>query len=208
MEINHDLELHKEGHYGMQLPKSSGSTDMNEDIQAILVSEEQIQTRVKELADALVLAYAGRVPTMVCVLKGSVMFYTDLLRHMQIPLALDFMSVSSYGSGTTGGAIHIRQQLTTDIAGCDVIIVEDIIDSGRTLNLLKPLLLAQGARSVGIVTLLDKPSRRDPNVTLQPDYVGFVIEDEFVVGYGLDFNERYRNLPYIGVLKSRVYAGL
>ncbi len=179
---------------------------MKNDIREILVSEEQIQGRVAELAQALVEEYDGRTPTVVCVLKGSVMFYTDLLRHMQIPLRLDFMSVSSYGAGTTGGAIHIRQELTTDISGKDVIIVEDIMDSGRTLNLLKPLLLKRGAKSVKIVTLLDKPSRRDPAVTLEPDYVGFVIEDEFVVGYGLDYAEQYRNLPYIGILKPEVYA--
>ena len=179
---------------------------MKDDIREILVSEEQIQARVQELAKALVAEYADKVPTVVCVLKGSVMFYTDLLRHMQIPLALDFMSVSSYRSGTTGGAIHIRQELTTDISGKDVLIVEDIMDSGRTLNLLKPLLLKRGAKSVKIVTLLDKPSRRDPDVTLEPDYVGFQIEDEFVVGYGLDYAEKYRNLPYIGVLKPSVYA--
>ena len=179
---------------------------MKDDIRAILVSEEQIQARVRELAQALVQEYDGRQPTVICVLKGSVMFYTDLLRHMQIPLQLDFMSVSSYRSGTTGGAIHIRQDLTTDIAGKDVLIVEDIIDSGRTLNLLKPLLMQRGARDVKIATLLDKPSRRDPSVHLQPEYVGFEIEDEFVVGYGLDYDERYRNLPYIGVLKPSVYA--
>ena len=179
---------------------------MKDDIREILVTEEAIQRRVKELAKALVEEYADREPTVVCVLKGSVMFYTDLLRNMQIPLALDFMSVSSYRSGTTGGAIDIRQALTTDIAGKDVLIVEDIIDSGRTLNLLKPLLLKRGAKSVKIVTLLDKPSRRDPAVTLEPDYVGFVIEDEFVVGYGLDYAEQYRNLPYIGILKPEVYA--
>ncbi len=181
---------------------------MKNDIQRILIDENQIQRRVRELAEQLVAEYAGKTPTVVCILKGSVMFYTDLLRHMQIPLALDFMSVSSYRSGTVGGAIHIRQELTTDLAGRDVLIVEDIMDSGRTLNLLKPLLLKRGAKSVKIVTLLDKPSRRDPDVSLVPDYVGFPIEDEFVVGYGLDFAERYRNLPYIGVLKPEIYASV
>ena len=132
---------------------------MKDDIREILVSEEQIQARVQELAKALVAEYADKVPTVVCVLKGSVMFYTDLLRHMQIPLSLDFMSVSSYRSGTTGGAIHIRQELTTDISGKDVLIVEDIMDSGRTLNLLKPLLLKRGAKSVKIVTLPARPGR-------------------------------------------------
>ena len=178
---------------------------MKNDIREVLVSEERIQQRVRELGEALTREYEGKFPVVICVLKGSVMFYTDLLRHLQIPLTLDFMSVSSYGSGTTGGAIHIKQELTAPVTDRNVLIVEDIIDSGRTLNMLKPLLLARGASSVKIVTLLDKPSRRDPNVTLVPEYMGFEIEDKFVVGYGLDYAERYRNLPYIGVLKPEIY---
>ena len=178
---------------------------MNNDILEILVTAEEIQARVQQLGAELTADYDGRCPVVICVLKGSVMFYTDLLRHMQIPLTLDFMSVSSYRNGTSGGAIHIRQELTAPVTDRDVLIVEDIIDSGRTLSMLKPLLMARGANSVGIVTLLDKPSRRDPNVTLVPDYVGFEIEDKFVVGYGLDYAERYRNLPYIGVLKPEIY---
>ena len=178
---------------------------MKNDIREVLVNEADIQRRVQELGEQLTAAYDGKFPVIICVLKGSVMFYTDLLRHMQIPLTLDFMSVSSYRNGTSGGAIHIRQELTAPVTDRDVLIVEDIIDSGRTLSMLKPLLMARGANSVGIVTLLDKPSRRDPNVTLVPDYVGFEIEDKFVVGYGLDYAERYRNLPYIGVLKPEIY---
>ena len=178
---------------------------MKNDILEVLVPEESIQQRVQALGAQLTADYDGKLPVVICVLKGSVMFYTDLLRHMQIPLTLDFMSVSSYRNGTTGGAIHIRQELTAPVTDRDVIIVEDIIDSGRTLSMLKPLLMARGANSVRIVTLLDKPSRRDPNVTLVPDYVGFEIEDKFVVGYGLDYAERYRNLPYVGVLKPEVY---
>ena len=178
---------------------------MKNDILEVLVTEESIQQRVRELGAQLTADYDGKLPVVICVLKGSVMFYTDLLRHMQIPLTLDFMSVSSYRNGTTGGAIHIRQELTAPVTDRDVIIVEDIIDSGRTLSMLKPLLMARGANSVRIVTLLDKPSRRDPSVTLVPEYVGFEVEDKFVVGYGLDYAELYRNLPYIGVLKPEVY---
>ena len=178
---------------------------MKNDIQEILVTEESIQRRVRELGEALARDYEGKFPVVICVLKGSVMFYTDLLRHLQIPLTMDFMSVSSYRNGTTAGAIHIKQELTAPVTDRDVIIVEDIIDSGRTLNMLKPLLMARGANSVRIVTLLDKPSRRDPNVTLVPEYMGFEIEDKFVVGYGLDYAEQYRNLPYIGVLKPEIY---
>ena len=178
---------------------------MKNDILKILISEEELHRRVNELSEQLAKDYADKFPVVICVLKGSVMFFSDLLKNMQIPLTLDFMSVSSYGSGTTGGAIHIKQELTAPVTDRNVIIVEDIIDSGRTLNMLKPLLMARGANSVGIVTLLDKPSRRDPNVTLVPEYMGFEIPDEFVVGYGLDYAERYRNLPYVGVLKPEVY---
>ena len=178
---------------------------MQNDILKILITEEEIQRRVREIGEQLAQDYDGKFPVVICVLKGSVMFFADLLKYMQVPLTLDFMSVSSYGSGTSGGAIHIRQELTAPVTDREVIIVEDIIDSGRTLNMLKPLLMARGANSVRIVTLLDKPSRRDPNVTLVPEYKGFEIEDKFVVGYGLDYAELYRNLPYIGVLKPEIY---
>ena len=178
---------------------------MQNNVLRILKSEAEIQARVREIGTQLAKDYADRNPVMICVLKGSVMFFADLLKYMPIPLTLDFMSVSSYRNGTAGGAIHIRQELTAPVTGRNVIIVEDIIDSGRTLSMLKPLLMARGANSVGIVTLLDKPSRRDPNVTLVPEYMGFEIPDEFVVGYGLDYAEHYRNLPYIGVLKPEIY---
>ena len=178
---------------------------MKNDILKILKTEDEIQNRVREIGEQLAKDYADKFPVMICVLKGSVMFFADLLKYMPIPLTLDFMSVSSYRNGTAGGAIHIRQELTAPVTDRNVIIVEDIIDSGRTLSMLKPLLMARGANSVSIVTLLDKPSRRDPNVTLTPEYVGFEIPDEFVVGYGLDFAESYRNLPNIGVLKPEIY---
>ena len=178
---------------------------MQNDILRILKTEDEIQNRVRELGEQMARDYADKFPVVICVLKGSVMFFSDLLKHMPIPMTLDFMSVSSYRNGTAGGAIHIRQELTAPVTDRNVIIVEDIIDSGRTLSMLKPLLMARGASSVGIVTLLDKPSRRDPSVTLKPEYMGFDIPDEFVVGYGLDYAERYRNLPYIGVLKPEIY---
>ena len=137
-------------------------------------------------------------------MKGSVMFFSDLIRHMETPLELDFMAVSSYGCGTTStGCLQVKKDLTTDIAGRDVLIVEDIIDSGNTLYNLKKLLNSRSPSSVNIVTLLDKPQRRE--VPMEPEYTCFVIEDEFVVGYGMDYAEEYRNLPYIGVLKRCVY---
>ena len=141
---------------------------------------------------------------VVCILKGSVVFFSDLIRNMKTPLTIDFMSVSSYGSGTKStGELTIKKDLSTDIKGRDVLIVEDIIDSGNTLYNLKKLLNARAPSSVNIVTLLDKPERRE--VPMEPEYTCFVIEDEFVVGYGLDYAEQYRNLPYVGVLKRCVY---
>ena len=144
---------------------------------------------------------------MVCILKGAVMFYTDLLRNIPIPLTMDFMAVSSYGNKTkSSGEVEIRKDLSTSIEGKDVIIVEDIVDSGFTLSYLTRMLASRGAASIRLCTLLDKPARRAPGITLRSDYSGFVVGDEFVVGYGLDYAELYRNLPYIGVLKPEVYS--
>ena len=177
---------------------------MNQDLERIMITEEQIAGRVREVAAQLDKLYEGRRPVVVCILKGSVMFFSDLIRHMETPLELDFMAVSSYGCGTTStGCLQVKKDLTTDIAGRDVLIVEDIIDSGNTLYNLKKLLNSRSPSSVNIVTLLDKPSRRE--VPMEPEYTCFVIEDEFVVGYGMDYAEEYRNLPYIGVLKRCVY---
>ena len=157
---------------------------MNQDLERIMITEEQIAGRVREVAAQL--------------------FFSDLIRHMETPLELDFMAVSSYGCGTTStGCLQVKKDLTTDIAGRDVLIVEDIIDSGNTLYNLKKLLNSRSPSSVNIVTLLDKPQRRE--VPMEPEYTCFVIEDEFVVGYGMDYAEEYRNLPYIGVLKRCVY---
>ena len=177
---------------------------MNQDLERIMITEEQIAGRVREVAVQLDKLYEGRRPVGVCILKGSVMFFSDLIRHMETPLELDFMAVSSYGCGTTStGCLQVKKDLTTDIAGRDVLIVEDIIDSGNTLYNLKKLLNSRSPSSVNIVTLLDKPQRRE--VPMEPEYTCFVIEDEFVVGYGMDYAEEYRNLPYIGVLKRCVY---
>lgn len=173
------------------------------DVEYVMLSERKIARRVKELASQMDKLYGGRKPVVVCILKGSVLFFTDLIRHMKTPLTIDFMSVSSYGNGTTSGELKIKQDLSTDITGRDVLIVEDIIDSGNTLYNLKKLLNSRSPASVNIVTLLDKPARRE--VPMEPEYKGFVIEDEFVIGYGLDYAEEYRNLPYVGVLKRSVY---
>ena len=170
--------------------------EKHQNVEYIMLSERKIARRVKELAAQLDKLYGGRKPVVVCILKGSVVFFSDLIRNMKTPLTIDFMSVSSYGAGTTSsGELKIKQDLATDIAGRDVLIVEDIIDSGNTLYNLKKLLNSRAPASVNIVTLLDKPARRE--VPMEPEYTGFVIEDEFVIGYGLDCGEYFRNLPYI-----------
>jgi hypoxanthine phosphoribosyltransferase len=177
---------------------------MNDDIERILLTEEQIAARIKEVAAQLDRLYEGRKPVVVCILKGSVLFFADLIRNMRTSVELDFMAVSSYGKGTVStGEMVIKKDLTTDIAGRDVLIVEDIIDSGNTLYNLKKMLNSRSPSSVNIVTLLDKPERRE--APMEPEYTCFVIEDEFVVGYGMDYAEEYRNLPYIGVLKRSIY---
>ena len=179
---------------------------MRNDIERVLLSEEQIQNRVKELGAQIAEEYRDKNPVMICILKGSTMFFADLLRAMPIKLTMDFMAVSSYGKRTkASGEVEIRKDLSGSIENRDAIIVEDIIDSGFTLSYLSRMLSARGAKSIKICTLLDKPARRAPGITLKADYSGFVIEDAFVVGYGLDYDEVYRNLPYIGVLKPSVY---
>lgn len=178
--------------------------EMHKDVAYIMLSEEKIQARIKELAEQLDRLYEGRTPVVVCILKGSVVFFADLIRNMKTALTIDFMSVSSYGNGTKStGELKIKKDLSTDIKDRDVLIVEDIIDSGNTLYNLKKLLIARQPASVNIITLLDKPDRR--TAPMEPEYKGFVIEDEFVIGYGLDYAEEYRNLPYVGVLKRSVY---
>ena len=179
---------------------------MDRDIARVLLSEEQLQKRVQELGAQLAHDYETLNPTMICILKGAAIFYTDLLRAMPVPCSMDFMAVSSYGNRTkSSGEVEIRKDLSTSIEGKHVVIVEDIVDSGFTLSYLSRMLKARGAKSLKLCTLLDKPSRRAPGITLKADYHGFEVGNEFVVGYGLDYAEKYRNLPYIGILKPEIY---
>lgn len=175
------------------------------DIAEILISEEALRYRVAELGRDISVAYEGRTPLLVSVLKGSVVFMADLMRSITIPHAIDFMAVSSYGAATeSSGVVRILKDLDESIEGKDVLIVEDIIDSGNTLEYLSGLLLARNPASLRIVTLLSKPARREIDVPV--DWVGFEIPDEFVIGYGLDYDEHYRDLPYIGILKKAIYT--
>ena len=177
---------------------------MREDIASILLSEEQIHTRVRELGEEISRDYAGKEPLFVGVLKGCFIFMADLFREVTIHGSVDFMAVSSYGNGTsTTGAVKINKDLSQDIENRDVIIVEDILDSGITLSYLTKYLQNRKPSSICIATLLDKPARRRADV--QAKYVGLTVPDAFVVGYGLDYAEKYRNLPFIGVLKPEVY---
>lgn len=178
---------------------------MNDDIQRVFLSEEQIKEKVKEAAAWLDGRFAGKNPLAVCVLKGSVMFFSDLVRAMKTPVQLDFMTISSYGSGTqSSGKIEIVSDLSASVKGRDVILVEDIVDSGNTLLKMRELLTGRGAGSFTSVTLLDKPSRRKADV--KADFSCFEVGDEFIVGYGLDYAQNYRNLPYVAVLKREVYG--
>ena len=177
---------------------------LQQDIQRTLFSQEEIDRRLEELAAEINRDYAGKEPMLISVLRGSFVFMADLTRKIDLPCTVDFMAVSSYGKGTTSsGQVQITKDLSDDIEGKDILVVEDILDSGNTLNYLMKLLQARHPASIRLCTLLDKPERRV--VPVQADYVGFTIPDEFVVGYGLDYAEKYRNLPYIGVLKPSVY---
>lgn len=178
---------------------------MHNDLERILITEEQLKRRVSELGKQLAEDYADKKPLMLCILKGSSVFYTDLIRAMNIPLECDFIAVSSYGNKTkSSGEVRMIKDLDKSIEGKHVVIVEDIVDSGYTISYLKKILASRAPASVKICSLLDKKERREVNVT--PDYTGFEIADYFVVGYGLDYNEFYRNLPEIGVLKESVYT--
>jgi len=175
------------------------------EIKEILISEERIRARTGELAAELTEFYADKTPLLVSILKGSFVFMADLTRALNFPLTVDFMIVSSYGNKSTStGAVKIIKDLDKDIEGRDILIVEDILDSGLTLSYIKRMLLAKKPASVRICTLLDKPDRRMADI--KADYIGFKVPNEFVVGYGLDYNEKYRNLPYIGVLDPSVYS--
>lgn len=177
---------------------------MHKDLCKILITGEEIAKRVKELAQQITKDYEGEEVLIVGILRGAVVFYADLVKEIDLDLRFDFMSVSSYGAGTvSSGEIKIVKDISQPIAGLNVIVVEDIIDTGNTLKSLKNLLLTRNPKSLKICSLLDKPSRR--KVELEGDYVGFVVPDEFVVGYGLDYQERYRNIPDVGVLKPEIY---
>lgn len=177
---------------------------MNKDIEKILISQDQIQQRVKELAQQISCEYADKDPIFIGVLKGVVMFYADVVKNVTVPCQMDFMWISSY-TGTSSGEMIVKKDISEDIKGRHVVILEDIYDSGKSLNFAYHHLLKKEPASLKICTLLDKPEGRRPDITLKADMVGFEIPNEFVVGYGLDFNEHYRNLPYIGVLKPEVY---
>ena len=178
---------------------------MINDIKEILISEEQIQAKVKELAAQISREYAGKDPVFIGVLKGVVIFFADMVRNVDIPCQIDFMSISSYSGTTTTGRTEIRKDVSVDIKDRHVIILEDIFDTGTSLTFTVNHLLNKQPASLKVCTFLDKPDRRRPGVTLKPDYVGYTIPNEFVVGYGLDFNEHYRNLPYVGILKPELY---
>lgn len=182
---------------------------MKKDIERILVSEEQINEMCDRIAAQINEDYknSNRPLVLICILKGSLMFASELMKRIDLPLEIEFMKVSSYGSGTSSsGVINIHLDIKrTDISDVDFIVIEDIIDSGRTLSHLIKYFIEKGAGSVRTVTLLDKPSRRTVDFT--PDYCGMEVPDEFVVGFGLDYNEKYRNLPYVGILKREVYEG-
>lgn len=178
---------------------------MHQDVKSIYASEEKIQKRVQELGAEITRDYAGREPLFVGVLKGCFIFMADLVRACGLKCTVDFMVVSSYGSGTAStGAVKIEKDLSQNIEGRDVIIVEDILDSGNTLSYLTDYMKARKPASIRIVTLMDKPERRVADV--KADYIGFTIPDAFVVGYGLDYDQRYRNLPYVGLLKPEIYS--
>ena len=175
------------------------------DLDRILLTKEEIAEKVRELGQQITRDYEGKTPVLVCILKGASVFFADLIREIELPMTLDFMAISSYGSATkTSGVVRILKYLDNDILGKDVIVVEDIVDSGVTLNYLKQILFQRGASSLRIATLLDKPARRKVK-DLKVDYMCFDIPDAFVVGYGLDYDQKYRNLPDIGVLSPRIY---
>jgi len=179
---------------------------MHNDIQEILLSEEQIRRRIEELGQELSREYEGKNPVVVGVLKGVVVFYADMIRALKVPCQMDFMWISSYEGTSSTGNMVVRRDVSADIKGRHVLILEDIFDTGNSLDFTYKHLLSKEPASVKICTLLDKPERRRPGITLQADYVGFTIPNAFVVGYGLDYNEYYRNLPYVGILKPEVYA--
>jgi hypoxanthine phosphoribosyltransferase len=188
-----------------EVEEAPAGRDLREDIDHILVTEQELQDKIAQMGRQLAVEYAGKDLMLVGVLKGAIMFIVDLARAIDLPLTLDFMAVASYGASTeTSGIVRILKDLDSSIEGKDVLIVEDIIDSGLTLNYILDTLNTRNPASLRVCSLLSKPARRRMNV--QIDYVCFEIPDEFVVGYGLDFNQIYRNLPFVGVLKPELYT--
>ena len=178
---------------------------MHQDIERVLLTKEQIQSRIQELGAELLRDYGDKNPVFVGVLKGVVVFYADMIRAFDAPCQLDFMWISSYQGTQSTGKMVVRQGVSADLKGRHVVILEDILDTGRSLQFVVQYLKDQGAASVRVCTLLDKPEGRASGVQIQAEYVGFSIPNAFVVGYGLDYNEKYRNLPYVGILKPSVY---
>ena len=178
---------------------------MEENIQEVLLSEAQIRERIEELGRMLSREYKDKNPVVIGVMKGVVIFYADMIRKITVPCEMEFMWISSYEGTDSSGNVVVKRDISADIKDRHVLILEDIFDTGNSLSFVYDHLMAKKPASLKICTLLDKPSRRKPGVTLQADYVGFTIPNEFVVGYGLDYNEQYRNLPYIGILKPEIY---
>ena len=177
---------------------------MNKDVEKILIDEEEIAQICKRLGEEISRDYAGKKLLLVSVLKGAVVFMADIMRNVTCDCEIDFLAVSSYSGSKTTGVVRFKKDMDVDPDGRDILIVEDILDSGITLSYLKEVLLQRNAASVKVCTFLDKPANRKADI--QADYVGKVVPDEFIIGYGLDYNEKYRNLPYVGILKREVYA--
>ena len=178
---------------------------MEKDIAKVLITEEVLQKRIKELAEEMNRKYAGKNPIFVGVLKGVVMFFADMVKRINIPCQIDFMWITSYSGTQSTGIMNVKQDISSDIKGRHVVILEDIFDTGNSLQYTYDHLLSKEPASLEICTLLDKPGGRKPHITVKPQYVGFEIPDAFVVGYGLDYDGYYRNLPYIGILDPKVY---
>ena len=179
---------------------------MENNIQEVMLTEAQIQARIAELGEILSNDYRDKNPVILGVMKGVVIFYADMVRKINVPCEMEFMWISSYEGTDSTGSIVVKRDITADIKGRHVLILEDIFDTGNSLSFVYEHLMAKEPASLKICTLLDKPSRRKPGITLEADYVGFTIPNAFVVGYGLDYNEYYRNLPYVGILKPEAYT--
>ena len=180
------------------------SQKMNDDIKKVLIDENELKAIVKRLGAEITADYEDKNVLLIGILKGSVIFMADLMREIDVPCNIDFMAVSSYGNGTeSSGRVKINKDLDNDIQGKDIIIIEDILDSGKTLYYIRDILTARNPASIKICTLFDKPERREADI--KADYIGSLVPNEFIVGYGLDYSEYYRNLPFIGVLKESVY---